>query len=167
MPTAASDFGASHGQIVPYRPEFQQAFERINRWWLEAHDLLEAADLVYLQHPEQQILASGGQIFLALDGGNVVGTCAAICDSSNIFELAKLAVAPTAQRCGLGRRLSLSVIEFARAAGASEVVLTSNTALVDAIRLYDALGFRHAPMPAGVRYQSANVYMTLDLRTRT
>ncbi|MHB1271985.1 MAG: GNAT family N-acetyltransferase [Rhodanobacter sp.] len=164
MPPNAADAGASRVQIVPYRREFQPAFERINRWWLDAHDLLEPADLAYLQHPEEQILAGGGQVFLALDRGKVVGTCAAIRISSSTFELAKLAVAPTSQRRGLGRQLSLSVIQFARAAGAREVVLTSNTALVDAIRLYEDIGFKHASMPADVRYRTADVYMALGLQ---
>ncbi len=55
------------------------------------------------------------------------------------------------------------VIQFARDVGATEVVLTSNTALVDAIRLYESLCFRHAPVPSDVRYVSVDVYMTLRL----
>ncbi|MCW8808409.1 MAG: GNAT family N-acetyltransferase [Rhodanobacter sp.] len=149
--------------IVPYRRPFQAAFERLNRAWLEVHALLEPADLAYLQDPQGCILAGGGQVFLALDGDEVVGTCAAIRASPTTIELAKLAVAPAAQRRGLGRRLSARVIRFARDAGATQVVLTSNTALVQAIRLYESLGFRHAPIPADVRYRTADVYMTLHL----
>lgn len=43
------------------------------------------------------------------------------------------------------------------------MVLTSNTALVEALRLYESLGFRYGVMPADVPYETANVYMTLDL----
>ena len=149
--------------LVTYRPEFREAFERLNREWLEAHSLLEPTDVEHLGHPEVHILSSGGQIFFALQGGEVVGTCAAIRCSPSVFELAKLAVAPVAQGRGLGRQLSERVIRFARDAGASKIELTSHTDLAPAIRLYESLGFQHEPVPPDVRYQLANVYMTLSL----
>ena len=149
--------------IVTYRPEFREAFSSLNRAWLEAHSLLEPADVEFLEDPELHILSSGGEIFCALQAGEVVGTCAAIRVSEDVFELAKLAVAPVAQDRGLGRRLSERVIRFARKAGASKIELTSHTDLVQAVRLYESLGFQHEPIPPDVRYQSANVYMTLSL----
>jgi ribosomal protein S18 acetylase RimI-like enzyme len=103
-------------------------------------------------------------VFFALDGEAVVGTCAAIRISDSTFELAKLAVDPAARGHGLGRELCDMVVQFARDRGASDMFLTSHTALTTAIRLYELLGFRHAPIPADVRYSTANVYMTLSLR---
>lgn len=150
-------------EIVPYRPELQPEFERLNRQWLEGHSLLEQADIECLQDPEGHVLAAGGQVFFAIDDGNVVGTCAGIRASPSTVELAKLAVSPEAQGRGIGRRLCNRVIQFAREVGATEVELTSNTALVSAIRLYESLGFHHAPLPAVVRYVSVDVYMTLQL----
>ena len=149
--------------IVPYRPEYRAAFERLNRAWLEAHDLLEPADLEHLQDPETHILADGGQIFFALDGGTVIGTCAAICISESTIELAKLGVDPAAQGRGVGRQLCNVVLQFARERGATQVFLTSHTDLATAIHIYESLGFRHEPIPADVRYANANVYMTLSL----
>ena len=150
-------------EIVTYQPEYREAFERLNLRWLEEHALLEEADLVYLRDPEKQVLAGGGEVFFALREGEVVGTCAAIRISPSRVELAKLAVAPHAQGLGLGRRLCDRVIEHARGLGATEIALTSNTALVPAIALYQSLGFRHAPMPPENRYATADVYMTLSL----
>lgn len=149
--------------VVTFRPELRDAFERLNRVWLEEHGLLEPPDLVDLQDPEGHILATGGQIFFALDGDAVVGTCAAIRAAPTRFELGKLAVDPSVQGRGLGRRLCDAVMQFARAGGALEMFLTSHTALSRAIRLYESLGFRHAPIPPDVRYATANVYMTLTL----
>jgi len=148
--------------LVEYRPELQPEFERLNWLWLEAHSLLEPADLDYLQEPERHILAGGGQVFFAMDGDAVVGTCAAVRMSATTFELAKLSVDPAARGHGLGRRLCDTVLGYARQHGASEVVLTSHTALVEAIALYESLGFRHAPLPADVRYETANVFMRLS-----
>jgi len=149
--------------LVEYRPELQPEFERLNRLWLEAHALLEPADLDYLQEPERHILSGGGQVFFAMQGEHVVGTCAAVRMSATTFELAKLSVDPAARGHGLGRRLCGTILNYARQHGASEVVLTSHTALVEAISLYESLGFRHAPLPADVRYETANVFMRLTL----
>jgi GNAT superfamily N-acetyltransferase len=149
--------------LVEFRAELRHHFERLNRLWLEEHALLEPVDLEYLQAPEHHILAVGGQVFFAVQGSQVLGTCAAIPMSSNIWELAKLSVDPAARGQGLGRRLCEAALQYARDAGATEVILTSHTALVEAIRLYESIGFRHAPLPADVRYETANVFMRLPL----
>lgn len=149
--------------LVTYRPELQPEFERLNRIWLESHSLLEPPDLEYLQDPERHILAGGGQVFFAMHGETVMGTCAAICISSMTVELAKLSVVSSVRGRGVGRRLCDAVLDHARGVGASEVVLTSNSALVNAIRLYEAIGFEHAPLPADLRYETADVYMRLAL----
>jgi GNAT superfamily N-acetyltransferase len=150
-------------EIVGFRPELRGEFERLNRLWLEEHSLLEQVDLDYLQNPEHYILAHGGEVFFALDGETVAGVSASIRMSPSTYELAKLSVSPDYRGHGLGRRLSEVAIDYARRAGASEVVLTSHTALVEAIRLYESLGFQHAAMPEDVRYESANVFMRLML----
>ncbi len=150
-------------RLVEYRPELRPEFERLNRLWLEAHALLEPADLVYLQDPERHILAGGGQVFFAMQGSMVIGTCAAIRMSPTMFELAKLSVDPSARGLGLGRRLCDAVLQYAFERGATEIVLTSHTALVEAIGLYESLGFQHEPLPADNRYETANVFMRLTL----
>jgi GNAT superfamily N-acetyltransferase len=153
-------------EITSYRPEYREAFERLNRVWLEGHSLLEPIDLTVLQNPEASVLARGGEIFFAIENGEVLGTCAAIRVSETTFELAKLAVTPAAQGRGLGRRLVGAVIDLARRKGVRELVLTSSTRLVAALHLYSSLGFRDAPMPADVPYVTADVFMTLDLDER-
>jgi ribosomal protein S18 acetylase RimI-like enzyme len=150
-------------ELVEYRPELRPDFERLNRLWLEGHSLLEPVDLEYLREPERLILADGGQVYFAMQGANVVGTCAAIPISSTTWELAKLAVDPSARGQGLGRRLCERVMAYARNAGATEIVLTSHTALVEALHLYESMGFQRAPLPADIRYETANVFMRLTL----
>jgi ribosomal protein S18 acetylase RimI-like enzyme len=148
-------------ELVEYRPELRPDFERLNRLWLERHSLLEPVDLEYLREPERLILADGGQVYFAMQGATVVGTCAAIPISSTTWELAKLAVDPSARGRGLGRRLCEAVLTYVRAAGATEIVLTSHTALVEAVHLYESMGFQSAPLPADNRYETANVFMRL------
>ena len=150
-------------EIVEYRPEYRAEFERLNRIWLEGHGLLEDLDLEYLQDPEGHILAGGGQVFFALRGGTVIGTCAAIHAAPGVVELAKLTVDPAARGNGLGRALAERVVRFAREAGAKTVVLTSQSGLTAAIRLYESMGFGRAAVPPQVRYATADVWMVLDL----
>ena len=70
-----------------------------------------------------------------------------------------MAVAPASQGHGVGRLLAHTVIEFARAAAATKVVLLSNTILTPAIRLYRSLGFVERAMPSDTGYSRANIYM--------
>ena len=97
----------------------------------------------------------------------MLGTCAAIRHSSKFIEIAKLAVAPSAQRRGIGRMLTKAVIEYSRDVGARKVLLVSNTKLKSALRLYESMGFVHAPLPEKLDYASADVYMKLVLSDTT
>jgi len=87
-------------EIVTYRAGLREAFERLNRVWLEGHSLLEQADIDCLLDPETHVLATGGEVFFAMDQGEVLGTCAAIRVPPSTVELAKLAVSPGARGRG-------------------------------------------------------------------
>jgi putative acetyltransferase len=149
--------------IDTFRPEHAAAFDALNRAWLTAYDLLEPADELHLTDPAGQILAPGGQIFVALEDEAVVGTCAAVPHGPGAFEVAKLAVAPPARGRGIGRDLIDACLGYAQQRGARQAVLLSNSRLAAALRLYEQLGFRYAPMPATMPYATADVYMELDL----
>lgn len=151
-------------ELVPFRAEFGPAFERLNREWLERFELLEAGDLPYLIDPQGTIVDKGGAVLCALHRGQVIGTVCVIRQSAQIFELAKLAVNASARGRGIGRRLTKAAIEFASSAGAELLVLSSNHQLVEAIKLYESLGFTHsAPSGTGVAYATADVFMQLPL----
>jgi GNAT superfamily N-acetyltransferase len=149
--------------IVPFRREFAPAFQRLNLAWIERLFVIEEADRKVLGDPERAIIAPGGQIFFALDAGEPIGTVAMIRYTSARYELAKMAVASSHQRRGIGELLGGAAIEFAREAGASSVFLLTNSSLSGAIRLYERLGFRHAPDPDPPEYARADVYMELPI----
>jgi GNAT superfamily N-acetyltransferase len=154
--------------IVPFRDEHARAFDTLNREWLERFDLLEDGDLPYLEDPRGTILDKGGAVLCAVAGDEVVGTVAMIPRGGGTFELAKLAVAPSARRRGLGRRLVQAAIDFALAAGAETVTLSSNQQLREAIQLYESFGFVHTEDTGdGVAYVNANVFMRLGLENRS
>ncbi len=152
--------------IVRFRPEFALDFARLNREWLERYFTIEPRDEEYLGAPAGMIVAPGGEIFFARQGGIIVGTCAAIPHGEGQFELAKLCVTPSAQGGGLGRVLAQAVVEFARERGALRVILVSNSRLTPALRLYESMGFEHRPFPGTPPYADADVYMELELAVR-
>ena len=145
--------------IRTYEDAYAAAFARLNREWLERYDLLETGDLKYLEHPRESIIEAGGEIFVALEGRRVVGTCAAIYRGEGSFELAKLAVDREVRGRGIGRQLVEAVMAWTRARGARSVTLLSSTKLTAALRLYERLGFVYRPLPADPRYETADIHM--------
>lgn len=152
-------------QIVPFQPALAPAFAALNREWIERLFALEPADLKVLLDPQAAIVAPGGQIFFALDGDTPVGTAAAVPAPPRRYELAKMAVAPSYQGHGLGKRLGQTVITWAQDQGAEAVFLLTNSRLGGAIRLYERLGFVHRPLPDHTEYARADVYMELVFPT--
>ena len=146
-----------------YRPEHAQAFESLNRAWLVDQGLLESADEPHLTNPHETIIAAGGQIFVAVEGGTVVGTCAIVPHGPGEFEVVKLAVSPSAQGRGIGRELVNACLGFARQMRAQRVTLLSSSKLGPALRLYERSGFKYAPIPTTNPYATADVHMILEL----
>jgi GNAT superfamily N-acetyltransferase len=151
--------------ILPFEDRYRQDFARLNREWLESFGLLEEADEKHLYFPRESIIERGGQIFIAVEDGAVVGTCAAILGAGPAVEIAKLVTVPVARRRGIGRLLAQTAIDYAKGIGAKKVVLVSNTKLKSALGLYASMGFLHQPLPAQTEYASADVYMELVLST--
>lgn len=95
--------------------------------------------------------ASGNEQFIAIaeDGGRVVGMVGAYTpqDASHLRHLVSTWVAPEARGKGLGSELVVSVVEWARTTGASEVTLWVVDGNRPAIALYEGAGF----VPTGER----------------
>lgn len=149
--------------IMPYRPELAAAFRQLNLDWIERLFAIEPADRKVLDDPERAIIAPGGMILFAADGERAVGTVAMLLVSPGRYELAKMAVADSHQRRGIGELLGAAGIDWVRARGARTVFLQTNSRLDGAIRLYGRLGFRHAIDPDPSEYARADVYMELTI----
>lgn len=150
-------------EIVAYEDRHAEKFASLNREWLDQFGLYEDADGKHLYAPRTYILEGGGEIFIAEKGGRVVGTCALVQVSDTVFELAKLAVSEDARGEGLGRRLTQCALMRARDRNAARVVLLSSTKLGPALKLYESLGFEHQPLPCDQPYETADVYMELEM----
>ena len=150
--------------VVPYEPSHHDAFRRLNEAWISRYFRIEAPDTRVLEAPREQILDKGGHILVAVRNGEAVGVCALLRVDEGTFELAKMAVAEHARGYGVGARLGEAAIATARAAGASRLILESNTILTPAIALYRKLGFVEV---TGVHseYARCNIHMELPLHS--
>ena len=163
----------SFAKEQPSRPaeirRFQEgdapAFRRLNEEWITRFFRIEPKEEPLLADPQSTILDSGGRIFFATAGDRCVGCCALIRIADQEFEVAKMAVEPSYQGAGIGRRLLVAAIEEGRNAGAHRLYLETNHVLTPAIRLYESVGFKHIDPNRIIPPQStrADVYMELVL----
>ena len=145
-------------RIVPWADCYARAFEEISVNWLEEFDLLEPIDLEMLRNPHRDILDPGGQIFFALAGDTVVGTCGLQWVSPGVYEIIKLGVRPEFRGRGAGQQLLERCLSWAREQKAEKVVLYSNSRLQSALRLYVRCGFSRIPFVPG-HYAVSDVEM--------
>lgn len=148
--------------IIPYDPVYQPDFERLNVAWISASFVVEPHDLEQLQHPEEFILPNNGAIFLAKLDDEIVGTVALVNTGNTGFELAKMCVSPSVQGLGIGKKLCLAAIDYARQLGLASIWLESNRKSTTAISLYNSVGFREVPMQPSP-YARADIRMELDV----
>jgi putative acetyltransferase len=153
---------AQQTRIVAYQDKHADEFARLNREWLDRFELYEEADAKHLYSPRETILDIGGEIFVAEVGNRVVGTCALVPLSDEVFEVAKLAVSADSRGEGLGRRLAEFAMKRAWDRGASRVTLLSSSKLGPALKLYESLGFKSMPLPSSQPYETADVYMECE-----
>ena len=152
--------------IRDFVPGDETAFRRLNEEWIRRHFVMESKDEDTLVDPQGTILNRGGRVRLAVQEGEIVGCCALLAMRPGEFEVAKMAVAESSRRNGVGRRLLTQAVETARASGARRLYLETNKKLTAAIRLYESMGFQHIP-PERVTpspYERADVYMELEFK---
>ena len=149
-------------EVVPYEPKYGDAFRSLNEAWISRYFRIEEPDTRVLEAPQEQILDKGGHILVAIRDGEPIGVCALLRVDDATFELAKMAVAEHARGLGAGSLLGESAKVTARAAGASRLILESNTVLTPAIALYRKLGFTEVTAVPS-EYNRCNIHMELDL----
>ncbi|WP_316634988.1 bifunctional helix-turn-helix transcriptional regulator/GNAT family N-acetyltransferase [uncultured Flavobacterium sp.] len=151
-------------KIVPFEPQYQDAFRQLNVEWISTYFEMEEADYKALDNPQEYILKKGGKIYVALYCNEPVGVCALIKtkDSDYDFEMAKMAVSPKAQGKNIGFLLGQAIVNGAREEGAKKIYLESNTILKPAINLYYKLGFQKV-YGLATPYKRCNIQMELVL----
>ena len=169
----------------PMRPAMLQAGSDIRLVGLEAPGAIDAArgilreyqaslaiDLCFQNFDDELALLPGeyaapaGQLLLAFVGDALAG-CGGLralpdADDANACEMKRLFVRPAFRRFGLGRVLAEALIDEARRAGYSTMLLDTLDEMEAARALYEDLGFEeippyyHNPI-AGAHYLKADV----------
>ena len=150
-------------RVVTYRDAWREAFERLNREWIETWFELEEADRETFRDPHGTVVVPGGQIFFVVEAEEALGTCAVLRHGPDTYEIAKMAVAPAARGRGYADLLMDAALAFCRRAGARRIVIVSNTRLGAAIRLYQKHGFVRVPLEADERYARADIRLEREL----
>lgn len=150
-------------KIVPFESGHSLVFKKLNTEWItDVFGQVTEADQQVLDSPEELIINAGGAIMIALHRDIVVGTCALINKGSQIFELAKMAVAPEARGKKVGLTLGEAIIAEARQISAEKLILETHSVLVPAIHLYKKLGF--VETCGGNTNTLCNLQMELELQ---
>jgi ribosomal protein S18 acetylase RimI-like enzyme len=83
-----------------------------------------------------------GCLLLARVDGDLAGCVAVRSHEGDICEMKRLYVRPTCRGAGLGRRLADAAVLSAEQLGYSQMVLDTLSSMVEALAIYEALGFR-------------------------
>lgn len=105
-----------------------------------------------------------GRIWLADDGAGAVGCVAVRPLGGQVCEMKRLYVKRDERARGVGRRLAIAAIDFARSAGYRTMRLDTLATMTAARALYRDLGFREVPAYCHNPIADA-VFMELNLGT--
>lgn len=148
--------------IIPFQPQHQAVFKKINLEWLDRYHLTESHDLMVLDDPQATIIDRGGYLWLAESEGEIVGSAALMKEHEGVYELAKMCVTELFRGKGVATLLIQQCIQKAKELHAKKLLLFSNHQLEAALKLYEKHGFRHVVVENSP-FETADVKMELDL----
>ena len=157
---------ASSFEVVEFEDKYAPDFARLNYEWISKLYHIEEHDHDQLDHPRENIVEQGGQVFFALVDGVVAGTVAMIRMNYESFELAKMAVSPEFQGYRISDKLMQACVDHARQEGVPYIVLESNTRQFAAINLYRKFGFVETPLHPNSQFTRANIRMELNVHAQ-
>lgn len=150
-------------KVVPFEDKYAVDFKRLNLEWIEEYFRVEELDLKHLEHPRENIIEPGGEIYSVIEDGIVIGVCALLFHGEGVYELAKMAVDKGSRGKGYGNLLMEAVIEGARLKNAEKIIILSNTQLDPAINLFKKYRFIITRLGQDPDYDRGNIEMQLDL----
>lgn len=153
-------------QIVGFDAPWAGDFAALNYEWIEKYFSVETHDRDILDDPQTWVIDPGGQIFMAIVGGQAVGTVAMIPAGDGVLELTKMAVSPEFQGRGIANHLMRACIAYAYEVSASNVFLESHRSLGPALSLYRKFGFAETPIDPNSEYARADIRMELAINKR-
>lgn len=152
--------------IANFQPQDAQAFYDINMQWIKELFSVEPIDDHILKHPQEQIIDTGGHIFMAFLDDQPVGSGALKQTGPHSFELTKMGVIPQAQGHKIGSQLLKALIAKAKELHAKKLYLLSSHKCAAAVHLYESFGFVHdeeVMVTYGSSYDRCDVAMSYPL----
>ena len=149
-------------EIIDYNNSYHSDFKKLNLEWLDKYGLTESHDLLILDDPQGIVLDTGGFIWLAKAGGEIVGSIGIMNEGNGIFELIKMGVNENWRGRGIAKMLMEVCLRKAKEIGVKRLILFSNHQLQTAIKLYEKHGFKQVEV-TGAPFLTADVKMELDL----
>ena len=150
-------------EIIPFSPELAGDFKRVNEEWIEELFEMEQADKDILDSPQELIIDKEGKILFARDSKlGVIGACALLKKSDNVYELTKMGVLKKARGLKAGEQLLKHTLKLAKQMEIQTLYLLTNKKCEAAIHLYLKFGFRHDELimeQYGSLYERCNVAM--------
>lgn len=138
-------------------------FKALNIEWLETYFEVEEIDERVLSHPDTEILAPGGYIFMVENLGEVVGTFAYIKKGEGVYEFSKMAVYPNQRGKGIGNKMMQFALRFAEQHHWEKIILYSSTRLENSIHIYRKYGFIEVELEENIYYSRSDIKMEIEL----
>jgi GNAT superfamily N-acetyltransferase len=115
----------------------------------------------------EEVLESGGRVYVAEVDGEAVGVGGLKILSATVGEIKRMFVRPTARKLGLGRTIVQRLIDDGRALGFETIYLESASFMHPAHALYRSVGFVPSDSYPGREFEGVahdvSVFMRLDL----
>ena len=148
-------------EIIEYDEKFHADFKRMNLEYLDKYNLTESHDMIILDNPEEVVIKSGGFIWLAKAGDEIVGTVGIMPEGHGIFELIKMCVAESWRGKGISKLLMETCLQKVKELRGEKLILFSNHQLQTALKLYTKYGFKNVEVTDSP-FETADVKMELE-----
>jgi len=148
-------------EIIEYDKRYHTDFKRMNLDYLDKYNLTESHDMIILDNPEEVVIKSGGFIWLAKAGDEIVGTVGIMPEGHGIFELIKMCVAESWRGKGISKLLMETCLQKVKELRGEKLILFSNHQLQTALKLYTKYGFKNVEVTDSP-FETADVKMELE-----
>jgi len=150
-----ADLDALQLAIVPFRPEHTEGFRSLVADTLAEFGFSADPDVdPDLADPNAYYAA----LWIALSGGDVVGSIALRDLGDRAIELKRMYLRPFCRGRGVGRRLLATALDWSRANGIRKIKLDTTERMAAARHLYEQHGFVRVPGDAPRQGQARLLY---------
>lgn len=128
-------------EIVQFKAEYQKIFYEMNKSFIEDYSFMDDYDYRVLKDPENEVIAKGGQVFVALADKEPVAFLG-IVPKAKGAELVKFIVHEQYRKQGLGHKLIEEALVYAKQKQWSPIMAETSSKLQSSIRFFEQHGFK-------------------------